>query len=461
MAAKTSRVDARRVREVKEGSPSAGPVVYWMSRDQRAKDNWALLYAQDVAQQMKQPVVVIFCLAPHFLGATIRQYGFMLEGLREVSAELHKKNIPFFLLSGEASQEVPEFVSAHGAGAVVADFNPLRVHRKWVEAIAERIEVPFHQVDTHNIVPCWEASDKQEFAAHTIRKKINDRLPEFLTDFPNLRKQSAAWPGEVPAPDWTAVRESLSVDPAVPEVDWIKPGSAAATKTLETFFDTRFHEFDEHRNDPTRAVQTDLSPYLHFGQIAPQRVAWEARHHDEEIKAQEALLEQLVVRRELADNFCWYNEKYDSFDGFPGWAQTTLNEHRSDPRPHLYSRDQLERGATHDELWNAAQQEMVALGKMHGYMRMYWAKKILEWSASPEDALATAIYLNDRYELDGRDPNGYVGIAWSIGGVHDRPFVPRDVFGKIRFMSYNGCKRKFDIAKYVEQTQQLKLEQPS
>ena len=201
--------------------------------------------------------------------------------------------------------------------------------------------------------------------------------------------------------------------------------------------------------------QSDLSPYLHFGQIAPQRVAWEIQQSDAPREAKQAFLEELIVRRELSDNFCWYNPDYDKFSGFPEWARKTLDQHRLDQRDFLYSLEEFEPGRTHDALWNAAQLEMVSRGKMHGYMRMYWAKKILEWTNSPEEALEIAIYLNDRYELDGRDPNGYVGVAWSIGGVHDRAWAERPVFGKIRYMSLAGCKRKFKVDEYIAKVGEL------
>jgi deoxyribodipyrimidine photo-lyase len=209
-------------------------------------------------------------------------------------------------------------------------------------------------------------------------------------------------------------------------------------------------EYDEKRNDPTENSVSNLSPYLHFGQISAQRVALEVKKSQAKSEKKDSFLEELVVRRELSDNYCFYNEKYDQFEGFHPWAQKTLNEHRGDKREYLYSSEEFEEAKTHDDLWNAAQMEMVLRGKMHGYMRMYWAKKILEWTESPESALEIAIYLNDKYELDGRDSNGYTGIAWSVGGVHDRAWNERPVFGKIRYMSYNGCKRKFDIQSYIQ-----------
>jgi deoxyribodipyrimidine photo-lyase len=197
-------------------------------------------------------------------------------------------------------------------------------------------------------------------------------------------------------------------------------------------------------------VVSHLSPYLHFGQLSAQRVALEAQGYDADIPAQEAFLEQLVVRRELSDNFCFYEPAYDRFEGLPAWARETLDRHRTDPRPYLYGLEEFEEARTHDPLWNAAQSQMVKTGYMHGYMRMYWAKKILEWTESPEEALRVAIYLNDRYELDGRDPNGYTGIAWCIGGLHDRAWGERPVFGKVRYMSAGGARRKFDAAAYID-----------
>jgi len=219
---------------------------------------------------------------------------------------------------------------------------------------------------------------------------------------------------------------------------------------LREFLRERLPWYHEGRNDPMEDAQSNLSPYLHFGHISAQRIVLEVTKHDANRESQEAFLEELIVRRELSDNFCFYNAHYDHFEGFPDWAKKTLNDHRKDTREYVYSLDDFGRGDTHDQLWNAAQREMVRRGKMHGYMRMYWGKKILEWTESPEEAIKIAIYLNDRYELDGRDTNGYAGIAWSIGGVHDRAWPERPIFGKIRYMSYHGCKSKFDVMAYRE-----------
>ncbi len=443
-------LDPRRVRVLKEAPEGRGPVVYWMSRDQRMRDNWALLYAQHLAIKRKAPVVVLFCLVPEFLGATLRQYDFMLKGLRQVEESLKGKNIGFVLLTGDPGVEIPAFLKEIAASVLVADFSPLRIKRAWDGEISKKIKSPFYQVDAHNIVPCRAASGKLEYAAYTIRPKIKRLLDGFLVDYPALRRHPYPPKGRVRKNDWKGAEMTLTVDPSVPPVDWLSPGEAAAFKTLREFIRKRLDLYAERRNDPNSGAQSNLSPYLHFGQISAQRCALEVMKSGARPEAKDAFLEELIIRRELSDNFCLYNEHYDDFDGFPAWAQKSLRSHRKDRRAYIYETKEFETGMTHDALWNAAQLEMVGTGKMHGFMRMYWAKKILEWTESPEDALRVAIYLNDKYELDGRDPNGYAGIAWSIGGVHDRAWNERRVFGKIRYMSYNGCRSKFDVDRYIE-----------
>ena len=447
-------VDERRIRLLKDGPAHGGPILYWMSRDQRARDNWALLFAQELALKQKKPLGVLFCLVPHFLNATMRQYDFMFQGLQEVERSLAKANIPFFLMTGAPEKEIPRFVGEHDVGALVADFDPLRVKRAWKHAVADRLRIAFYEVDAHNIVPCWFASPKQEIGARTLRPKIGRLLPEFLEPFPGLRKHLFPWKRKSLSVDWRAATRSVRAE-AGPPVGWIKPGEGQAAKRLRLFIESRLALYDEGRNDPTRDCVSHLSPYLHFGQVSSQRVALEVSKAPVPATSKDAFLEQLIVRRELADNFCYYNKEYDSIKGFPSWAEKTLREHAKERRAYLYTRGELEHAQTHDELWNAAQLEMVRRGVMHGYMRMYWGKKILEWSRDAEEALETAIYLNDRYELDGRDPNGYTGIAWSIGGVHDRPWPVRPVFGNIRYMSYNGCKSKFDVRAYIESVQNV------
>ncbi|XP_026577470.1 deoxyribodipyrimidine photo-lyase-like isoform X1 [Pseudonaja textilis] len=444
--------------DLKEG---ARGILYWMSRDQRVQDNWAFLYAQRLALKQRLPLHVCFCLVPKFLDATIRHFGFMLRGLEEVAEvlalgvgwgeECRLLDIPFHLLIGFAKDTLPLFVTQHGIGGVVTDFSPLRVPLQWVLDIQERLpsDVPLAQVDAHNIVPCWVASDKQEYGARTIRRKIHDRLAEFLTEFPPVVKHPFPAGLQTKPINWEACYSSLQVDRSVKEVEWATPGSASGLKVLEEFVKDRLKCFSSDRNDPNRPALSNLSPWFHFGQVAVQRAILEVRKHRTRYKESvEGFIEEAVVRRELADNFCFYNPNYDKVEGAFDWAKTTLKLHAQDKRPYLYTLEQLEKGKTHDPLWNAAQLQMVHEGKMHGFLRMYWAKKILEWTRSPEEALQFSIYLNDRYELDGRDPNGYVGCMWSICGIHDQGWAERAVFGKIRYMNYAGCKRKFDVAKF-------------
>jgi len=437
-------VNPKRAKKLVQTEEQKGPVVYWMSRDQRVNDNWALLFASELSQKNNSPMAVAFCLSPQFLGATSRQYNFMLQGLKEVEQSLKHLNIPFFLIHGNPEKEIPYFLNDNDACALVSDFSPLRINRDWKKSLVEQIEFPFYEVDAHNIVPAWVASPKQEWAAYSFRPKVHSLLAEFLEEFPAIQKHPFPWKADVEN-DWQAAERSVKAD-AFSKVDWIEPGEREAKDRLAYFINRKLSRYDSDRNDPTLEGQSNLSPYLHFGQISAQRVALQVLATMQEPSS---FLEELVVRRELADNFCYYNSNYDSFDGFPNWAKETLREHQKDRREYIYTLKEMEEAQTHDDLWNAAQMEMVRKGKMHGYLRMYWAKKILEWTQSPQDALQVAIYLNDRYELDGRDPNGYTGIAWSIGGVHDRAWKERAVFGKVRYMSYKGASNKFDIKAYV------------
>jgi deoxyribodipyrimidine photo-lyase len=442
-------INEKRIRLLQDGDSIKGPVVYWMSRDQRMHDNWALIYAQNLALEIKEPLIVVFCLLPGFLNAALRQYGFMLKGLKILEKEFSEYNIPLFLLKGEPETWIPKFIHETKAGKLVADFDPLKIKRIWKRNVAEKINIPFYEVDAHNIVPALYASGKEEYGAYTIRPKIYKALPEFLVDYPEvvkMKKYESVSNGKI---NWQQVEESLKIDINIKEVDWIKPGFKKANEELNNFLENKLDNYAEFRNDPVKDGQSNLSPYLHFGQISAQRIALEVKRINGNMESEKSFLEELIVRRELSDNFCYFNKNYDSVKGFKGWAKDSLSKHKKDKREYVYTLEQFEKAGTHEDLWNAAQLEMVQTGKMHGYMRMYWAKKILEWSESPEKALKIAVYLNDKYELDGRDPNGYTGCAWSIGGIHDRAWQEREIFGKIRYMNKNGAKRKFNIAEYI------------
>ncbi len=442
-------MNSKRVRELNNHEYKSGSVIYWMSRDQRAFDNWALLHAIEFAKEKNTSVAVVFCLRKKFANNTERLVEFMLQGLEEVEHHLAKKNIPFYFLIGDPKDEIPKFIKKNNVGALFTDFNPLRWKQNWNNAIASEIKVPFYEVDAHNIVPCWIASPKQEFGAYTLRPKIHFHLQEFLVSFPKLEKQTRS-ALSLQKNDWKEIASSIKVDDSVPAIEWCKSGEEAAENMLQDFIEKRLAKYDEERNDPTKSAQSMLSPYIHFGHISTQRIALEMENVKEHTKSKEAFLEELIVRKELSDNFCFYNANYDKPIGYPNWSKETHEKHKEDKREFIYSLKELERAETHDPLWNAAQKEMMSRGKMHGYMRMYWAKKIFEWSKNADEAQKHTNVLNDKYFLDGRDPNGYTGIAWSIGGVHDRAWFERAIFGKIRYMSYNGAKSKFKVKEYID-----------
>ena len=438
-----------RVRKLNEKAKGSGPVIYWMQRDQRIGDNWALNYAQAGARAAGTSLHVVFVLTPTFLGASIPHYMFMLQGLQQLANSLGEFGIGFHLLEGSPVDVLPTFCRSLAAGLLVSDYNPLRAPRTWREDVARKISMAHHEVDAHNVIPPWVASSKREFAARTLRPKIHRLFDAYRIPVPEpkpMPKTQATAPGPI---DWAKRLTRYSDrDPGVP-IATVKPGERAAHTAMETFLKNGLAQYDQLRNDPNVSGQSGLSPYLHFGQLAPGRLVNEVLRQKEAGMDVDAFLEEVLVRRELAENFCHYEPHYDRVDAFPDWAQKTLTTHADDPREYLYTLEQFEAARTHDPLWNAAQRQLVMTGKIHGYLRMYWAKKMLEWTVSPSDAMAIAITLNDRYSFDGRDPNGYAGIAWSIGGVHDRAFAERPVFGKIRFMNARGSRRKFDVDAYV------------
>jgi deoxyribodipyrimidine photo-lyase len=440
-------VNIKRVKTLKKGRPANGPVLYWMSRDQRVNDNWALAYAIELAENIDQPVMVVFNLVDSFLGATWRQYDFMIRGLKKTEQQLADLNISFSVLIGEPAVTIPGYIKSNQISHLVMDFDPIKIKREWQDKVASLVETSVDLVDAHNIVPCFAASDKEEFSAATFRPKITRLLSEFMDGYPPLVKQRQPMKGK--RIQWEAILIALKINHAVRPVEYLVPGEKGARAVFEKFIQHGISDYAAKRNDPNENHVSGLSPYLHFGHISAQRIALDILLHHPKDENTDAFLEELIVRRELADNFCYYNPRYGSIDGFKPWALRSLEEHLGDKREFLYNASQFEQAETHDTLWNAAQTELLQNGKMHGYIRMYWAKKILEWSDNPETALKTAVYLNDKYQLDGRDPNGYAGCAWSIGGIHDRAWADRDIFGKIRYMNRAGCERKFDVGRYI------------
>ena len=347
-------VNPKRIRKMNKPEYVSGPVVYWMSRDQRAGDNWAMLTCQEKALEYRVPMVVVFCLVSEFLGAMRRQFLFMIEGLEKVDRRLEKLNIPFFLLRGRPEEQIPRFLSQIQAGMLITDFDPLKIKRSWKEGVERKIQIPLFEVDAHNVVPCWVASEKQEWAAYTIRPKIHRRLFEFLEPFPEIQPHPFSLKKEIHSTsDWRAVIEDVKGKEMRDQRAHYKSGEDEASRILERFIGEKLDHYSGDRNDPTKDGLSGLSPYLHFGQISAQKIACVIDNGDAERVSKEAFLEELIVRRELSDNYCYYNKDYDTPNGFPGWAKKTLAEHQSDGREHVYSLEQFENAETHERLWNA------------------------------------------------------------------------------------------------------------
>ena len=445
------RIQALNVKETKRGRY----VLYWMQASQRTEYNHALEYAVVKANELHQPLVVFFGITDNFPQGSQRHYTFMLEGLREVRRSLEKRGIQMVIQHTSPEQGVVQF--AKGASFVVVDRGYLKIQRAWRDYAASRMDCPLVQVESDVIVPIEETSPKEEYTAATIRSKIHKKLDHFLCPLKEVDPVIESLSLDFDSFDIDDVEEAVSrlhIDRSVKKVSCYRGGSGEAKKHLRLFLRDKLDRFPELRNDPTVDFLSHMSPYLHFGQISPLSIALTVSQTQGLSK--EAYLEELIVRRELSMNFVFYNGQYDSFEGaIPQWAQKTLKAHQKDKRPYLYALEELETAKTHDPYWNAAHNEMVFTGKMHGYMRMYWGKKILEWSKTPDEAFRAALYLNNKYELDGRDPSGFTGVAWCFG-KHDRPWKEREIFGNVRYMNEGGLKRKFDADEYVRLMSRLK-----
>ena len=428
-------------------------VLYWMQAAQRAKYNHALEYAIERANELAKPVVACFGITDDYPEANLRHYYFMLQGLAGVQKALEDKGIQ--LVVRHQSPDLTAIELSRQAAMVVVDSGQLRIQRRWRNNAARKIDCALHEVETNLIVPVEEASIKEEFSAGTFRPRITKKLDYFLRPLKHKKPKLDSLGlrlGSFSVSDLDDAVSSLRVDRSVGRVPDFVGGTDEAERRLREFLRNKLDSYDELRNDPNLDCLSNMSPYLHFGQVSPLYVALEVMKTKS--PSRDAYLEELIVRRELSHNFVFYNGKYDSFAGLPPWAKRTLNFHRRTKRQYVYSLKQFEDAGTHDPYWNAAQKQMVITGKMHGYMRMYWGKKILEWSRSPQTAFKIALYLNNKYELDGRDANAFAGVAWCLG-KHDRAWGERPVFGKIRYMNDAGLKRKFDADAYVEKIRRL------
>ncbi|MFW5856746.1 MAG: deoxyribodipyrimidine photo-lyase [Planctomycetota bacterium] len=425
-------------------------VLYWMQAAQRAACNPALEVAIRYADASGVPAVAAFGLTDRYPGATLRHYAFLLDGLAETAAALADRGIPLVIRRGEPDAVVAEL--AADAALVVVDSAHTLAPRAWRDRAAVALPCRLVQVEGETVLPPDLVSDKEEYAARTIRPKIHKRLDAFLRPLreatPKRDGLGLRFDGLDPAgPE--AILTDLDVDRTVPPVADFSAGTTAAEARLRRFLRTGLPVYDTANDDPLAAGVSGLSPYLHFGQIGVLRVALAARKAWATEAARAAFLEQLIVRRELAVNFVRRNRRYTEYGrAIPEWARATLARHASDPRPATYTEEELGAAATHDPCWNAAQTALVRTGRLHNRMRMYWGKKILEWTPQPEAAYALALRFNDRYALDGRDPNGYANVAWCFG-KHDRPWKERPVFGAVRYMNEAGLRRKFDVDAWV------------
>ena len=422
-------------------------VLYWMQQAQRSEYNHALEYAVAWANKLEKPLIICFGITDNYPEANERHYYFMLEGLKETKRSLAARGIKMIIQRG--SPEIVTTKLARNACLVVTDRGYLRIQRNWRQYVARNTSCRVVQVETDVIVPIETVTNKEEYAAATIRKKIHRELPAFLTPVRKIGIKKRARHlrfKEFAIDDIDNAMRRLKIDRSVPRVDRYHGGTSAAKRLLKNFIKTKLKYFSDDRNDPSKEMLSSMSPYLHFGQISPLYIALQV--NASRSRSKNAYLEEMIVRRELSMNYVFYNPYYDSYKALPVWARRTLHEHKKDHRLQTYGERQLEYAETHDRYWNTAQKEMMLHGKMHGYMRMYWGKKIIEWTKDPEQAFRIALRLNNKYELDGRDANGYAGVAWCFG-KHDRPWPERKIFGKIRYMSADGLKRKFHIQGYV------------
>ncbi|MEJ5359257.1 MAG: deoxyribodipyrimidine photo-lyase [Desulfobacterales bacterium] len=448
-------IPAGRIQRLNDRPPGRGRfVLYWMQQSQRAEENPALEFAAAEANRLALPLVVAFGLTDDYPEANLRHYAFLLEGLSETARSLARRGIGFVLRRGSP----PEVALAVGreAALLVCDRGYLRHQRAWRRHVAREAACPVVQVEGDVVVPVEEASGKAEIGARTLRPRIRRLLDAHLELPPVVALEQPARGLRLEgleARDPAALLAALSIDRRVPPVPrFFRGGTAEAKRRFARFVRERLARYAANRNQPQTDDVSAISPYLHFGQVSPVWLALAVREADVPGAAREAFLEELIVRRELACNFVFYREDYDRFRVIPDWAWKSLRLHRRDPRPHRYTDAELENARTHDPYWNAAMREMVCTGFLHNAMRMYWGKKILEWSEDPEEGFVRTLALNNRWFLDGRDPNSYAGVAW-IYGMHDRAWPERPIYGKVRTMTASGLERKCDIAAYVRKVE--------
>lgn len=445
----SSVVDPDRITELNDKEVGPGRyVLYWMQASVRTRENHALEHAVRLANDIERPLLVAFGIDPAYSESTPRTLRFLADGLADVATGLGRRSIPFVVRKGPPDEMASELAS--DAAALVVDRNYLGDPRRWRAELATAADVPVVEVESNVVVPVEVASDKREWAARTIRPKIHEHLDRFLTELTTTALDNSASPDvdglDAADPEALLAEIGIDVDGSSPR---FRGGERQAHATLRRFVDDGLAQYDEAGTSVMGDFSSHLSMYLHYGHIAPTTIVRTVRDAARNRASTETFVEELVVRRELAHNFVWYEPDYDKYSALPDWAKTTLAEHRDDERDAVYTRAELEAANTHDRYWNAAMQEMKATGYLHNRLRMYWGKRIIEWTNTPEYAHRVTLDLNNRYFLDGRDPNSYANVGW-LFGLHDQAFAERPVIGKVRPMTASGLERKIDTGAYLE-----------
>ncbi len=433
-------------------------VIYWMQASQRAHDNFALSTAIRWANKLNVPVVVYFGLWENYPEANERSYLFMLEGLHETESDLLKLGIPLVVRVENPAQGLPRICKELVPCLVVSEENPLGHARKMREQIARELKLHFVLADSNTVVPMGEFPREEE-APHHFRSRVERVLPDHLKALPKSKPKKSGLRMKLKGEDLAEYRKvlsNLSIDRSVAPSRDFKGGRIEGERLLNVFVRLKLPFYKDNRNDPSMDGTSNLSSYLNFGQLSARQIAAEVVKSmaDEEQKA--TFLEELVVRRELAFNFVRYNINYDNIKGCPIWAQESLYRHREDWRGYSYTLEQFEKAETHDRLWNASQLELIKRGKIHGFLRVVWAKRMVEWSADSRDAYDMAITLNNKYALDGRGPSAFAGVARAIGGKHDSPVVTeRKIFGLVRNIDVDKLARRFNAEAYISRVEWL------
>ena len=437
-------------------------VLYWMQMYKRTSHNHALTFAIRKANELKLPLVVYEGLKYYYPWASDRMHMFILEGVEEKRSEFECLGVRYVFYLQKDADSPRDTVAriAEDAALIVTDDYPCFIIPEHNRRMAERSAVPVYVVDSNGVIP-MSKFDKEEYAAYTIRPKIKKLLSDYLIPYEDESVEIDSVRLKLDCPETDVTDETIAslvsecdIDHTVPPSKLYHGGKLNAHVRLKKFVDEILPNYDKTRNKPEVDGSSRLSPYLHFGFISSLEIALAVEEADAPRSAKDAFLEELIVRRELSFNLTRHNPHYDSLAALPAWVQKTMRDHIGDERQFVYSLEQLENAETHDELWNAAQREMVATGEMHNYVRMLWGKNVIAWSPTYEIAFETLVHLNNKYCLDGRDPNSYAGILWCFG-KHDRPWMERDVFGTIRYMTSASTGKKFDSRKYIEWTRTL------